>query len=106
MCEGKACYVVESTPIKKEMKFGKRISWIDQQKWTPLQIEYADSGGKRWKVLTIEWQSVSGVWFWKKAVVENFQNNFKTLITIEDVKVNVGLNDREFSKVALQKRKY
>lgn len=104
--KGKTCYVVESIPIRKEIKYGKRISWIDQQNWLPLKVEYFDGGRKNWKVLSIKWQSISGLWFWKEAVAENIQKDNKTFITIEDVKVNLSLEDREFGKVALQKRKY
>jgi len=104
--EGKMCYVVESTPIQKDMKYGKRISWIDQQDWIPLKIDYYDRAGALWKRFTIKWQSVSGVWFWKKAVVENVQKEYKTFITIDEVKVNLGQDDREFTKVALEKIKF
>lgn len=102
---GKACYVLESTPVKKQMKYGKRISWVDQQHWTPLKIEYFDKKGARWKVLDITWQNKSGVWFWEKAVAENLHDGYKTLITVDGVKVNLGLHDREFTKVALEKKK-
>jgi len=104
--EGKMCYVVESTPIQKDMKYGKRISWIDQQDLKPLKIDYYDRAGALWKRFTIKWQSVSGVWFWKKAVVENVQKEYKTFITIDEVKVNLGQDDREFTKVALEKIKF
>jgi outer membrane lipoprotein-sorting protein len=103
--EGKACYVVESTPVKKQIKYGKRISWIDQKHWTPLKIEYFDKNGARLKVLDIKWQNKSGLWFWEKAVAENVQDGYKTFITVGDVKVNPGLNDREFTKVALERKK-
>jgi outer membrane lipoprotein-sorting protein len=103
-CNGKTCYVVESTPLKGDIKYGKRISWIDQENWIPQTIQYFDKSGALWKVLDISWQNTSGRWFWKKAVVENVQSDCKTFITIEDVKVNIGLNDREFAKTALEKK--
>jgi len=103
-CKGKTCYVVESTPLKEEIKYGKRISWIDQENWIPQKIQYFDKRGALWKVLDISWQNASGLWFWKKAVLENVQSDYKTFITIEDVKVNIGLNDREFTRTALEKK--
>lgn len=102
--KGKMCYVVESIPSKGEIKYGKRIRWIDRENWIPHKIEYIDKKGALWKVLDISWQNVSGVWFWEKAVVENVQSDSKTFITIEDVKVNIGLDDREFAKTALEKK--
>lgn len=97
------CYVVESTPLDKEVIFGKRVSYIDPDNWIPLKINYFDRKGALWKVLTITWQNVSGVWFWKKGVVENVQEDYTTYIVMEDVKINLDLNEREFTKVALER---
>jgi outer membrane protein assembly factor BamD (BamD/ComL family) len=103
--EGKKCFVVESTPINKDMKYGKRISWIDQQNFTPFKIDYWDKEGQLWKTLHTEWQKKFGFWFWKKAVVENVQTDDKTFITIEDVRVNLGLPDRDFTKNGLERQR-
>jgi hypothetical protein len=54
-------------------------------------------------VLTITWQNVSGVWFWRKGVVKNLQEDYTTYIAMEDVKLNPGLNEREFTKVGLER---
>ena len=97
------CYVVESTPLDKEVSYGKRVSYIDPANWIPLKINYFDRKGALWKVLTVTWQNVSGVWFWKKGVAENVQEEYTTYIVMEDVKLNTGFNDREFTKVALER---
>jgi len=104
--EDTACYVVESSPLKKHIPYGKRVSWIDQENVIPLKIDYFDRSGMPWKSLTITWQNKTGLWFWKKAEVENVQNEYKTYIIIEDLQVNVGLDDREFTKVALERKKF
>jgi outer membrane lipoprotein-sorting protein len=100
------CHVVESTPRNKQIKYGKRVSWIDQENVIPIKIDYFDRSGRPWKTLSITWQHIMGVWFWKKAEVGNAQNDYKTFIVIEDVKVNVGLHDREFTRVALARKKF
>ncbi|MCX5885131.1 MAG: outer membrane lipoprotein-sorting protein [Proteobacteria bacterium] len=99
--EGKECYVVESISLNKEIKYGRRISWIDQRRWLPFKTEYYDKGGALWKTLKVEWQNKFGFWFWKKAVVENVQTGYKTLITTGDVRVNVGLQEKDFSAEGL-----
>ena len=104
--EGKMCFVVESTPTKKDMKYGKRISWIDQHSFIPLKVDYWDKRVRLWKTLHIKWQKKFGFWFWKKAEVENVQTDDKTFIIIEDVRVNLGLNDRDFTKYALGRKKH
>lgn len=99
------CYVIESTPLREEVLFGKRVSYIDQENLIPLKINYFDKKGALWKVLRITWQNISGVWFWKKAVVNNVQDEYSTYIIIEEVKFNSGLDDREFTKIALERSK-
>ena len=100
-CKGQECYVVESISLNKEIKYGRRISWIDQRRWLLLKTEYYDKGGALWKTLNIEWQNKFGFWFWKKAMVENVQTGYKTLITIGDGRFNVGLQEKDFSKEGL-----
>ena len=106
MYKDELCYVVESVPVKKNIKYGKRISWIDHDNWIPFKIEYFDKKGEPWKTISITWQKISGLWFWKRAVVENMQKQYKTFILIEDVKVNVGLDNREFTKGALERKRF
>jgi len=98
--------VVESTPLNKDIKYGKRVSWIDQENLIPLKIDYFDRNGMLWKTLRITWQNKAGLWLWKKAEVENAQNDYKTFIVIEDIRVNLGLHDREFTRVALAQKKF
>jgi len=104
--EDTICYVVESSPHKKHIPYGKRVSWIDQDNLIPLKIDYFDRSGMLWKTLRITWQNKAGLWFWKKAEVENVQNEYKTFIIIENVQVNIKLDDREFTKVALERKKF
>lgn len=100
--EGNTCFLVESVPTKQKLIYGKRISWIDQQRVIPLKIEYYDKEGNLWKTLHIEWQNKDGLWFWKKAEVENIKVDYKTFINIEEVRVNIGLRERDFTKVSLE----
>jgi hypothetical protein len=104
--QGKECFVVESTPINKDIKYGKKISWIDQIDFIPLQIDYWNREGTLWKTLHIEWQDKFGFWFWEKAVLENLQTGEKTLITTNDVRVNLGLDDRDFTRQGLEKQRH
>ena len=98
--------MVESTPIVKDIKYGKKISWIDQIDFIPLQVDYWNREGTLWKKLIIEWQDKFGFWFWESAVLENLQTGEKTLITTNDVRVNVGLDDRDFTRQGLEKQRH
>ena len=96
------CFVVESTPLNAHLTYGKRITWIDQQNFIPLKIEYSDKKGVPWKTLHITWQKKNDLWFWRKAEATNLQKEYKTFITIEDLRVNLGLPDRDFTRNSLE----
>jgi hypothetical protein len=104
MHEGTQCFVVESIPINTNLQYGKRIIWIDQENFIPLKIEYYDRGGLPWKTLTITWQKKYDLWFWKKAEATNLQEDIKTYITIDDLRVNLGLPDRDFTRNSLDRK--
>jgi len=41
----------------------------------------------------------------QKLRIENMQIGYKTFIEIEDVRINVGLQDKDFTKYALDQKK-
>jgi len=98
------CFVVESIPLNANLPYGKRILWIDQQNFIPLKIEYYDKRGNPWKTLHITWQNKYDLWFWKKAEATNLQEEIKTYITIDDLRVNLGLPDRDFTRNSLERK--
>ena len=104
--QGKKCFVVESIPISKDIKYGKKTSWIDQIYFIPLKVDYWNKEGTFWKTIHIEWQDKFGFWFWERAVLENVQTGEKTFITTNDVRVNVGLDDRDFTRQGLEKQRH
>ena len=69
----------------------------------PLRIEFFDRGSAPSRTLSITWQNKFGYWFWKNATVENTQTGTMTNITVEDVRVNVGMSDRALSRYALER---
>ncbi len=98
------CFVVESIPLNTNLVYGKRILWIDRENFIPLKIEYYNKNGNPWKTLHITWQKKYDLWFWKKAEVTNLQKEIKTYITIDDLRVNLGLPDRDFTRNSLERK--
>ena len=103
---GRHCFVIQSTSLEKETQYGKRVSWIDNSHFIPLKIEYWNREGKPWKILSIEWQNNFGFLFWKKATVENVLTAEKTFITIDDVRVNQGFDDTDFTLQGMERQKH
>jgi outer membrane lipoprotein-sorting protein len=101
-CDGKTCYIVESTPKESGAAYGKRILWILADDWRPTKIEYYDPKKELLKVQTIDWQKEGDLWVWKESRVKNAQTNHQTYFTISNLKVNRGLRDDLFSERTLK----
>jgi len=99
---GVLSYVVESAPKEKESLYSKKISWISKADWTILKIDYYDRNQKLLKRQTIDWQKISGLSVWKKTSVTNIQNGHRTLFEVEDLEVNIGLEDSDFTERSLK----
>ncbi len=101
--DNKICYVVESVPKEENSPYGKRIFWILKQEWRPIKIEYYDRKNELLKVQDIEWQKKKGYWVWKRATVKNVQTGHSTIFEISNLKINIGLKDRLFTKRMLRR---
>lgn len=100
---GIPAYLVESTPVEKSSIYSKKISWISKKDWTVLKIDYYDRNKKLLKRQTIDWQTVGGLFVWEKTHVTNVQNGHQTLFVVEDLEVNLGLQDRDFTERTLKR---
>ncbi len=105
--DGKAVYVIESTPIPikaKDSSYSKRKIWVDKAIWLPLQVEFYDKRGKLLKTLLnggIE--EIDGVWTATKLIMETPQRKSRTLMQYHDVTYNSGLGDELFNQSSLKR---
>jgi hypothetical protein len=93
--------VVKSVPIKQNLKYSKRLTRINAINLTPVRYEYYDKKEDLWQTIDVEWQNKFGILFWKKAEVINVRTGNKTIITVDDVRVNIGLPAIDFMSGAL-----
>lgn len=101
-CGATTCYVVQSLPKDKESLYGKKITWVPKDTFTPTKVEYYDRKGELLKIQNVEWQHPENVWAWKKTEVKNVQTSHKTIFEISDLKNNVGVSDDAFTERALK----
>jgi outer membrane lipoprotein-sorting protein len=97
------CYLIESTPNKKGYIYSKKLTWVDKINWIPIKVDYYDRKGRFLKTLQTDWQQLDGIWTWEKAVMENHLSGHKTIIAIEEIKINTGLEDRVFMERTLKR---
>ena len=95
-------YVVEAVPKNKGQKlYTKRVLWFSKtpnwDKCANVRIDYYDSRGDLLKEQDITWQQIKDAWIWDKVVVRNIQTSHTSELTISDVDIDTGLQDRIFS---------
>ncbi len=103
--EGVDCHVIESIPRKggaEVYPYGKVVRWVSKDNFLPLRIDYYDEYNKLQKQQFTKWKKMNDAWVWEEVVGTNVQTGNKTLLTITDIKLNVGLTDESFSKRAMQ----
>lgn len=99
--DGKDYYVVESVPVTESI-YGKKKQWISKDDFTTLRIEYFDAKLDLLKTQDITWIRKGKLRVYKELNVHNVQTDHRTVYTISDLEVNVGLNDRDFSERSLK----
>jgi outer membrane lipoprotein-sorting protein len=99
---GEPCYVVESK-LKGHHLYGKKILYISKNEGTLRKVDYFSDGGTLLKTQWIDWQQVDQQFVWKGSQVVNAESSRKTFVEVSDVKINVGLQDDQFSERALRR---
>jgi outer membrane lipoprotein-sorting protein len=103
--DGFPCWVIESTPasddVLKDYGYSKRTDYIRKDTYTHQKAMFYDPDGERLKTLTCsdpyEADPENHKWFIKKRVMENHQNGRKTILQMDNIQINIGIEDKEFS---------
>ncbi len=95
-------HIVEATPIDSAFPYSKRVLWVNPASATTSRIVYYDRKGKESKVLLLDWQSVDGIWDWKRLQMQTLRTGHRTVVEIEEVHHELGLSDALFGTNALQ----
>lgn len=97
--DGKACYVVKSTPKKSDVNYSYKVSWIDKENFLPLKEEYFDVRGELYRVFTADdIRTVKGFPTVTKRTMKNMQSGHRTEVAFTKVDYNIGIKDNLFSE--------
>lgn len=97
--DGKACYVIESTPVDKSYMYAKTITWVMKDNFIGLKREFYDKNNKLLKTLSIEkYENVNGFWTILRTKMANVQKNHQTSMEFANVKINEGIPDAKFTE--------
>ncbi len=102
--DGYKCWVLESTSKDSRDIFSKKISWIRQDCLIAVQVEYYDKLGKLHRTLKMSnINQVDGFWIAQKMDMKNLQTNHETVISIENPKYNINIDESAFTVAKLEK---
>jgi hypothetical protein len=102
--EGHKCWVVESISKDSRDIYSKKISWIRQDCLVSLRVEYYDKLGKLHRKLKLsDIEKVDGFWMAKKMHMTNIQTDHQTIISIENPKYNIAIDENSFTVAKLEK---
>lgn len=105
--DGKAVYLIESTPIPvkaKDTNYSRRHTWVDKETWLALQVEYFDRRGRLLKRLKQGGiKQINNIWTATKLIMETPRKKSRTLMQYSDVQYNVGLVDSVFQQSSLKR---
>jgi outer membrane lipoprotein-sorting protein len=98
------CYVIEFTPVTKELTYGKVTAWFRAEDLTVTRYAMYDRAGRLVKEL---WQSdfrrVGAIPTAFHLEVRNAQTSGRTIVDMSEVQYDTGLDDDLFSQRALER---
>ena len=102
--DGKDCFVLEVLPNEDiKSTYSKHITWIDKESMIAVQEESYDLGGGLRKKKKFFFESISNYHVINKIFVEDVQKSHTTTLTMEDIRVDSGLDHSLFQEKNLKR---
>ena len=101
--EGEHVLVVEGIAVDpQDTGYSKVVTWIRDDIWMPVMVEYYDLNGDLQKVQTNpRIENIDGYWAVTMMQMENVQTDHKTIVEMSQVEVNAGTPQEVFTSEAL-----
>lgn len=98
------CFVIEAKPTSAEKitnsGYSKRILYIDKSNYIALRIEYFDQNGEHLKIYqaeNIRYYETAKKYRTHKMVMKNLKNGRTTILYIDNVQINQGVDNSTFT---------
>lgn len=97
--DGKQCYVIELDAKGRDAPYYHRRMWVEKSTFVAWKEEMYAKSGKLLKVARVlKTDKIGDRWFASVSEMENkLRRNSKTVFTMTDIKLDVPLNEEEFS---------
>jgi len=105
--DGQAMFVVERDPVDENSGYKRQLVWIDQAEYRPVKIEFFDRKDSLLKTLDFRGyiQYLGRYWRAREMYMVNHQTGKSTLLTWEDYRFRLDLDDSDFTNNSLKRAK-
>ncbi len=98
-------YVLELTRKPgSDRIYPKLTVWVNKENFTIPRMELFDKNEKLWKTFEGEYKQIQGYWTMTRLTMTDVQKEHKTVMTLEDIQFDVGLDDKTFTQRYLKRR--
>ncbi len=103
--QGLDCFVIERFPRYENSGYTRQVTWIDQQEYRPIRIDYYDRKDSLLKTLTLSQynQYLDQYWRADDQNMVNHQTGKTTRLTFDEWEFRVGVNERDFNPNRLKR---
>ena len=103
--ETEAEYVLDLTRKPGSNRiYPKSTVWVNKENFTIPRMELFDKNERLWKVFEGEYEQIQSYWTMKSLTMTDVQKKHKTIMTIEDIEFDVGLDEKTFTQRYLKRR--
>lgn len=102
---GELCYVVERIPVDKYSGYSRQVTWVDQQEYRQLRVDYYDRKDTLLKtMLATDFQKYLDR-YWRAGTLSmaNHQTGKSTTLEFDNYQFRTGLQDSDFSPSAISR---
>jgi outer membrane lipoprotein-sorting protein len=103
--DGRMAFVIERYPRYEHSGYTRQVTWIDQEMYQPLKVEFYDRKDSLLKTLTFhDYHQYEGqYWRADQLKMVNHQTGKSTDLVWRDYRFRSGLTDRDFDRNSLKR---
>ncbi|KAF0193119.1 MAG: hypothetical protein FD165_222 [Gammaproteobacteria bacterium] len=103
--DGRNTYVIERYPAYENSGYTRLVTWLDQERYQPLKVEFYDRKDALLKTLMLDnyKQYLDRYWRANRMTMVNHQTDKSTELTWSDYRFKTGLTERDFDQSSLMR---
>jgi len=101
---GETWHLALSVKPGVEKPYSRVELWVDKESRLPRRYRLYDSSGELWKEAIQEISQISSYWIPVRITMKDIKARSLTVLIMEDIQVNVGLEDEIFTQRFLRRR--